>query len=144
MGETNPSYSVFEVALSLEDCTPHTNGTKERKLAGDIIGLRRPGTMIGSAEMHTFLWLRIEGLEENEMVQLTENVAGFDKRRYSIPLDRLKALVPSFDIDRALDPSEMYQPFLLPSVETPYEYVVETRAFNVHGLVFDKQTAEFI
>lgn len=153
MGQTNPKYPVFEVVLSLEDADAHTGGTKERKQAGDIIGIRKPLGAIGSGEMHRFLWLWLEGLEENEMTRLTEPLYAipgddtsqqFDKRRYSIPLARLQAVVPSFNIARALDVTDMYQPFLLPDLESPFPHLTTPRPLDVHGLVFDKSVGGFI
>lgn len=141
MGQTDPKYPIFEVAISCEDCAPHVS---ERKLAGDIIAVRRPGMEIGSGEDKRFLWLRLEGLEENEMAQLVASITGFDKRRYSIPLDRLKVLWPSFDMNRALDPNDSYQPFILIDGDGPHWFLDITPAFSVHGLVYDKILGDYL
>lgn len=148
MGYTNPRYPVFEIALSCEYGGTHTGGLMERKVHGDIIAMRPPSTAVGSGEMSRFLWLRIEGLEENEMAKLADllvvNEQIFDKRRYCIPLDRLKAVVPSFDIARAKDSADKYQPFLGVDEETPFRFVRDHRPLNVHGLVYDKLKSRFI
>lgn len=140
MGQTFKKYPIYEVALSLEDCAPHTGGTKERKLAGDIVAFRKPAEAIGLKEMKNFLWLRVEGLEENEMPRLVEpvEVGGqyYDKRGYSIPLERLKKVFPSFDIERALNTDEVYQPFLVLDDDGRYTY--NHPPLNVHGLIFKK------
>jgi len=153
MGQTNQKYPVFEAALSLEDAAAHTSGTKERKQVGDIIGIRKPLGYVGSGEMHRYLWLWLEGLEENEMARLTDPLSAdplnedsqhFDKRRYAIPLERLKSVVPSFNIARALDVADMYQPFLMPDLESPFRHLTSPRPLNANGLVFDKLIMRFI
>ena len=144
MGETNRQYPVFEAALSCEDCAPHTNGIHERKLAGDIIGIRRPALGIGSAERSRYIWLRLEGLEENEMWLLTELIPEFDKRRFAIPFTRLRQAYPDFDISRAMNRDEIYQPFLNVDHNPPYYFLNEVPAFDVHGLVWDKVRGQFL
>ena len=144
MGQTNRQYPVFEIALSCEHGGTHTGGTKERKCIGDIIALRRPATAVGSAEMSSYLWLRIEGLEENDMARLTDPIDGFDKRRYCIPFGRLAAIAPDFNVARAKDLNDKYQPFLNVDEETPFRFLTARRALNVHGLIFDKQTGGYI
>lgn len=153
MGHTNPNYPVMEIALSCEHGGTHSGGLKERKAVGDIIAIRKPGSAIGSAEMSRYLWLRIEGLEENQMYRLTDPVysnpaddssAVFDKRRYCIPLDRLKAITPSLDIARATNLNDKYQPFLGVDEEPPFRFISDVRPVNVHGLIFDKVTGRFI
>lgn len=147
MGETNAVYPVCELALSLESCTPLAGG-HERKLAGDIIACRVPGSGIGTAEAHSYLWLRVEGLEENVCARLTDRVeeggAAFDKRRYCIPLERLQAVVPTFDIARALDPLDLYQPFLVVDEDGPYTFLTMTPPLAAEGLIFDKVTGAYL
>lgn len=144
MGQTNPKYPVFEIAISCEHGGTHTNGTKERKCVGDIIAIRPPLGMIGGKEMGGYLWLHVEGLEENAMWHLVDTVDGFDKRRYCIPLDRLTAIVPSFNSSRAKDLDDKYQPFLNVDEEPPFRHLNKARPYNVHGLVYDKQMSRFI
>lgn len=161
MGETNPTYPVREIALSLEDCAPHTDGTKERKLSGDIIVCRVPSQGIGREEAQRFLWLRLDGLEEGQFARLTDAVSDpsgpslsdlpdgtpivvFDKRRYCIPLDRLAQASPGFDVAQALDSTARYQPFLNVDEESPYLFLVDARPMDAHGLVFDKTTGAFL
>lgn len=148
MGQTRRSYSVWEVALSVEDGADHAGG--ERKKVGDIIALRRPGVGIGRLEGQTLLWLRLTGLEDSEMRKLKSQlvVAGvaqrFDKRRYCIPLHRIAQRIPSFDVARALNLSEWYQPFLMADEDPPYQFLTTTPAFRVEGLVFDKVRGEYL
>ena len=144
MGQTTRDYRMWEAAIAVEDCAPHTNGTKERKLAGDIIALRRPGTAIGRLERSPYLWLRLGGMDENDMARLTDGLDGFDKRRYCIPLARLAAVVPGFSVARALDAADAYQPFLPSDAEPPYAFLASATVLDVHGLVFDKETRRYL
>ena len=147
MGQTNPNYPVREIAIAVEDCAAHTFATKERKLAGDIIACRRPAYIVGTGEVAVYLWLRVEGLEENEMARLTdmlvEGGVRFDKRRYCIPLARLAEVAPGFSVARALDPADKYQPFLTFDTES-HLWLTAAPPFDVRGLVFDKQTGAFL
>ena len=142
MGYTNPNHPIFELALSLENCAPHTGGTKERKLAGDIVAIRRPAQAIGTKEAKTYLWLRVQGLEENDMARLTDSIEGFDKRRYCIPLERLKEIVPTFDIAKAMDPNVIYQPFLILD-EEDFKFLGSEQPFEIEDILFDKQTGKY-
>jgi len=147
MGQTNRKYPIMEAAISLEDAAPHSGG--ERKLAGDIIALRREGVgEIGKKERHGYLWLRLEGLEENDFTQLTESLEQggerFDKRRYCIPLNRLERVVPGFSISRAMDPADPYQPFMPVDEDVPHSYLDRGPILSVEGLVFDKVTGRYL
>ena len=146
MGETNPSYPVMEVALALFS-KPDLN-SKERIQEGDIVDVRDLSAGgIGMKEANTFLWLRIEGLEANDMSALSspleENGVLFDKRRHTIPLDRLKVVYPSLDLSRSRDDSDLYQPFYLVDEES-FEFLSSSPVFDVSGLVFDKSIGSYI
>lgn len=155
MGWTSRDYPVAEIALSLEYGGVLASG-HERKIVGDIIAIRKPSAGIGMAEMKRFLWLRVEGLEENEFGTLTmleseeggpgEDLTSYDKRRYCIPLERLKALYPDFDINRALDSDDIYQPFLPVDEDGPALYLTSSvvAPLSVEGLVFDKRTRTYL
>lgn len=147
MGQTRRQYPVMEVVLACEDCAPLPSG-HERKLAGDIIGMR-PITApqagkVGSGEQHRYLWLRLTGLEENDWPQLMESLDGFDKRRYCIPLSRLAQRVPGFDVAQAMNPAVAYQPFCLVDEDSPFPFLTTHRPLDVHGLVFDKAIGRYL
>lgn len=151
MGETNLTYPVMEVALSMENAPDNVSGT-ERKKVGDIVALRNPGEFMGVQEGKRYLWLRIEGLEENEFALLAQQIfeptdpeSGdpFDKRRYCIPLDRLEVVYPTLDQGRALDPTDFYQPLILVDSEDLI-FIDADPPFQVSGLVFDKATGEYL
>jgi hypothetical protein len=145
MGLTNHKYPTVEIAICLTDHADHDN---ERAKIGDIIAVRKPLGQIGTKEMSRFLWLQIEGLEENEFVRLRESVYGessklYDKRRYCIPLERLKKLFPSLDVNRCKDPDDKYQPFEPMEEDKGYTLTFEP-PLAVSGLVFDKETGEYL
>lgn len=150
MGETNPTYPVREVAIALENAPDNPSGA-ERKKKGDIVAIRASGEAIGAQEGKRYLWLRIEGLEENEMSLFTQQVREptfptgepFDKRRYCVPLGRVQTLYPSFNMTRALDSNDFYQPFVLIDSED-FSIVTADAPWQVSGLVFDKATGDYL
>jgi len=151
MGETNPNYPTMEIALCMVNAPDNADGT-ERMKKGDIIAIRKPADFIGTQEGKIFLWLHIEGPEENEFALFAQQVyeptdpetgTRFDKRRYEIPLGRLQILYPALNQSRATDPNDFYQPFLLIDSED-YEIVAADPAYAVSGLVFDKAIGDYL
>ena len=132
--------AIREVALAVQDSNP--NGTHERKQAGDIIVCRMPHSGIGLREMKEYVWLRLE-LDENVadrlMDSLEENGSRFEKRRYAIPLNRLSVLVSGFELSRAQDSADPYQPFLNVDEETGF-FLAASKPLRAEGLIFDKLT----
>lgn len=114
MGQTHKKYPEFEAAILVHNLA--VSGAAERAMEGDIVGIRRPHYEVGTKERSAFLWLRLQGLEENDMSQLAapyeEADTIYDKRRYCIPLARLKQIVPSLDLARVRDRNDAYQPFM--------------------------------
>ena len=157
MGYTNPNYPVMEIAINIENHAPA--GENERSLEGDIIAVRKPLEYIGDKETKTFVWLLVEGLEENEMSRLDEvlyepfsidgtfsdeNKVKYDKRRFCIPLERLKQVFPDFDIAKARDKNVIYQPFLPVDEDNLSRLPLKVKPLSVHGLVFDKVFGKYI
>ncbi len=145
MPQTYKDYSSVEVAVSLTSEKDLASG-HERKQEGDIIVVRRPLKGIGTAEAKTHLWLKVEGLDKADLDKLTQQVDednDYGKRRYCIPLEQIKKQMSSFDISRALDKDEIYQPFLLVD-EDNYLFLVEVAPLQVQGLVFDKNKGTYI
>ena len=149
-------FPIMEVALSLETFADLASG-HERKQEGDIIAVRYPLNAIGFKEAHTYLWMRIEGLEYTEFTELvdpltdppygtdtTAEIIVYDKRRYSIPLSRIKEVHADFDIDRAKDINDLYQPFLTLDEDNFYFLSEHFQPFQVEGLVFDKFTGVYL
>ncbi len=151
MGETNPNYPTMEIAISMINAPDNASGTERMKI-GDIIAIRKPESYIGTQEGKIFLWLHIDGPEENEFGVFTQQVfeptdpetgERFDKRRYCIPLGRLQVLYPALNQSRARDPLDFYQPFLLIDSED-FEIVSADPAYAVSGLVFDKAIGDYL
>lgn len=150
MPYTYRDYPVMEAALSLFHGGRLASG-HERATLGDIIEVRLPRGEIGTLERQVFLWLRIYGLDLGDMSQLkTPHFSNdelperqFDKRMYSIPLARLKQVMPSFDMERARDPEDLYQPFFVLD-ETTGRFVANGQApLPVQGLILDKRTRRY-
>ena len=160
MPQTFREYPIRTVAICTQDFAPHTNGTKERSLCGDITVIKTPwgqdhGT-IGSSEATQWLWFQLEGLDKNEMGYLSgvnrvpfdpadDGVhINYDKRRYCIPLERLKKLYPALDIAKAKDATVAYQPFVMTQGDPPYYFLKKPKVFDVQGLVFDKAIGRYL
>jgi hypothetical protein len=123
----------------------------ERHQEGDIISARRVTGGIGLKEARDYLWLHVEGLDDEAMFELkvrnadSSDAEAYDKRRYCIHFARLKEIFPSFDISRARDRADPYQPFLLidlddDDVRLQNVFLPTTAAgpLRVEGLVYDK------
>ena len=137
------TYSTFEMAILLVDLPD--NGTHERAKIGDIIAIRLHNLHhCGNAEKGMFLWIPVDGLEDDEMSVFADSVEGFEKRRYCVPLDRLKELVPTLEMAKVLDPSIKYQPFTLPDEEDFNRYLAPTAPLPIQGSVFDKAIGTYL
>lgn len=144
---------TMEVAIALESLADDAGG--ERKKEGDIIVVRPIGEGIGETETKRYLWLRIEGLfnrAEYDVLALPivvhdpidpAIITEYDKRRYNIPLAKLQTFDATFDIDRARDSLDFYQPYMIIDQET-FQYLTVDPPFNVSGLIFDKSTGTYI
>jgi len=150
MSDTNPIYPPVEVAISTVNSTDLA--AHERKKEGDIMAVRLVGEWIGvgTKEISQRLWLRVEGLEHYESMHLIDlnhdpdpDGEIFEKRRYCIPLDRLKEVYPALDIARVRDTADAYQPFLTLDGDN-YTFLTEENPLEVSGLVLDKYTGEYL
>ncbi len=160
MPQTFKDYGPMEVALLVKSYAPHTGGTKERALEGDIIAVRRLGRAIGTAEMSLYLWVQVEGWDFNDYAILTQPIDGFDKRRHCIPFARLKTVIPSLDLARVRDPTDKYQPCIPFDDDEDWMHHhghkqnervtglripgVAMRPLSIEGLVFDKTTGTYL
>lgn len=149
----NKKYPVFEIgvlAINYPDHTP--NG---RAKMGDIITSRIPiHYVMGTGVWRDRIRLMVEGVEEDEIPFLQtsnwdsdyrndEGVNAFDKRRFCVPLHRLKETFPSFNLNRAKDTNDIYQPFMLLD-EDNGKYLTLRKPLSVHGFVFDKLKREYL
>jgi len=146
MGFTQPNFNLeAEVALFLGDEQSDLN-FKE----GDIMVSRRPIGGVGSKEVERFLWLMIDGLEENDLFALSipifdelgDNIT--EKARYRISLSDLSLRDVNFDIDAARDPNVTYQPYLIPDLED-FIFVENSEVpFDAQGLAWDKELGFYL
>jgi len=158
MPQTFRSYPTVEIALFLISKELSGAGI-ERGQEGDIIAMRFPLDSIGLKEANDFLWLRINGLDRGNLDRLTDpwgeplDPLGdygpanpvFVKRRYCIPLDRLKAVFPGLDLIKARDRLQVHQPLCPVDTDTPYRFMgAEVPVFDVHGLVYDKALRQYL
>ena len=145
-------YPTMEIAIALWSVLP------ERVQEGDIVAVRPPGSAIGFKEDKVFLWLLVEGLEANLFEFLTMPViepfdatghydgptyTEFDKRRYCVPMARLKEVYPALDLDKARDPADRYQPFFTLDTDSNF-WLTDQPPLTGEGLVFDKVTGVYL
>ena len=158
MSEVLRNYQRLLCVLNTQDYGFEGGG--ERSLCGDIIGVRPliPGIYggLGTKQGAVNLILHLEGLDKNEMDQLhlgydvpfdpenNEDFVSYDKRRYCIPFKRIKKLHPPFNINRAQDPDDVYQPFVTMDPDPFFEFLANPQLFRVEGLVFDKATGRYL
>jgi len=142
MSEINPNYPVMEIAILLVDYAPLSSG-HERGLVGDVAAIRKPANGIGLKEAKILLWMRIEGLEESDMYKLVGNIEGYDKRRYCIPLEKIKQIRPDFNEDMALNTDIIYQPFLMID-EDDYCFILDDTPLQISGLIYDKVIGDYL
>lgn len=103
---------IYEIAIQAFDYPePH------RAKAGDIVCVRRPTHAIGTLEQASLLWITVDIPDPRIIDGITQpRVDGsgrvVEKRRFRIPLAKLKALMSSLDLDRVANPKDRYQPFV--------------------------------
>lgn len=148
MSLTNPNYPLMEIALSTVSY-PQSESGHERKLAGDIVACRRANIGAGLRELKRYIWMRVEGLEEDDWDALKMPVIDwsikqkYDKRRFCVPLERLSQFDASFDYNKAIDTDLIYQPFC-PVDETTGLWLYNPTPINVMGLIYDKETGIYL
>jgi len=141
MPQTYRDYTPLDIALRVH----YTN--ESRAKLGDIAAAVPMRTRLGSKELHRFVWLRVYGLDWYEMRALQATVDEpvlYEKRRYCVPLGRLKQVYPAFDIAKATDENVIYQPFLMVDEETYHIRAKGSSIFPVHGLIRDRLTMRFL
>ena len=155
MSQFARSYPDVEIAISTQSYSPLASG-HERVQEGDIVtvvGKLRKSRGIKAGKR--YLWVRIYGEEAALMEALRDHIFDldldgepgkqFDKKRFCVPLQRLKDQFPALDLARARDPDDDYQPFI-PFDEDDFRYLEgpELRPFTVWGLVIDKKTMRLV
>ena len=104
---------------------------------GDIVTACAPRASMGRRVRHSYLWLWIE-VGDLAAINLKEGMPPY-KRRYHVPLERLKARLPELDLGRATDSRFIYQPFMDADPSTGiYNRLPEV--IPIADLVIDKMT----
>lgn len=135
-------YSALEVCLS---CVSFSRIIKRH--AGDIILVRPILGRIGWKEAKDYFWLPVEGIDKTMYAYFQEPLIldeePYDKRRYSIPFNRLETLCPFIDFERIADDNDVYQPFYQLDIDT-YEFILCNEVLQFEGLIFDKNTGLYL
>lgn len=129
---------IYELAIQAFDYPE-----PDRAKAGDIIVCRPATGSIGKEEMTSLIWLTIDVTNESVLSGLMEfptdvqgQVIPGSWRKFSIPLLRLKQLNASFDLTRAADPKDAYQPF----VNISGSRMIVKESIPYDQTILDKQT----
>ena len=157
------SYPLRELGIALLSKRALA-GEGERSQEGDIISCRHTDTGgLGLKTAHRYLWFCVEGLRDWEFDRLTQRLTEppglpseddnptFDKRRYCVPLVRLKGVAPFLDLARLRDPLDNYQPFRPvdqddDNVRSHFTFFPgSARApLRIEGLIYDKAMGAFL
>jgi hypothetical protein len=110
---------------------------------GDVILEREPLGRIGAKEARNFVWVLASFPDDVEHVSARVNASDviLDKARFNLSVGTLQAALPTFDISRARDPNDVYQPFLPVSSRAGGSFVfgTPTQTLNLAGRIHDKQ-----
>jgi len=152
-----PNFEPVELTLSLR------SKTRDRSQEGDIVNIRpliinRTGVDLTKR----YLLVPVEGFDHWEFrdTPICEGMANidrhwaiegkdrftikhYDKRRFCIPLHRLKLVYPALDLDRCRDMDDSYQPFRHFCQDRGY-FIETIKPFYYHGLIFDKWTGRYL
>lgn len=135
--------AIYEMAIMVKNAP---GGIEE----GDILTCRKPKGGIGDLEAGICIWIKVE-LSENlagKIAQAIRDVNGKSvliKRRYKITLDKIKALNAEFDLNRAKDHMDKYQPYL--EIDKDYLFVdhnPQILELEKLKIIWDKQTETYI
>ena len=122
---------------------------------GDIIECREPTKGIGTKEGSRWIWFRADISEAlaghlKDPCISPSGIVGVRgkflfKRRYKIPLEKIIDLRPDFDMKRARDLDNEYQPLI--AVDRKMLFVdpdLNTFELEKLSIIYDKLTGEFI
>ena len=143
----------WELAIAIKDENDLPSGHK-RKKEGDIIAYKPAPWNWGKVEVKTHLIVPIDGLTEEEVMELCEpeydngkklsemtqeeqmTAKPVKKRRYSLPLDNIKnGWIKDMDLNRVANPEEEYQPIKDNKIEINMKEDVRK--------VYDRKTGTF-
>lgn len=162
-------YPTFELGIYVGESRADDADGITRRQTGDIAVARPANIGVGLKEMHSFLWLRVEGWSRARMMALTAELtpysqpdvlddpidndeeAMYEKNRFCVPMKALKAVMPSFDVDRAMDELDRYQPFLIVDEGNGDDarieeglFLMDSRPIDLDGIIFDKLLQRYI
>jgi len=129
MPETYREYPPYDIAI-IAYSNALTDGGLIRYQAGDIVAAERAKDGIGFQECRNHLWLRVQGWDSSLMDRLMDSITDktqadplyvdeldpeikYELARFCIPLESLVRILPSFSVERATDPNDVYQPFMM-------------------------------
>lgn len=162
-------YPTYELAIYVGDSRSDDQDGIVRRQTGDIVAVRGANIGVGLKEMHSYIWMRVEGWTKTRMDALISELTPYsqpdviddlanmddesmyEKHRFCVPLETLNTLLPSFDIDRARDELDLYQPFMIVDEGNGDEdrleeglYLIGNRPIDLDGIIFDKLLNRFI
>ena len=128
MPQTYRDYPVYDIAV-VAFSNARTDGGMIRYQAGDIVAAVVGLECVGVRACHGFLWLRLQGWDSSLMDRLTDPITDksqadplfideiapsvtYEKARFCIPLESMRRILPSFSVERATNPADIYQPFM--------------------------------
>jgi len=161
--ETHKEYLVYRVWLSKFSYTMLESGSKRIK-EGMIVESQSEtfnGKIIsniygmGTKDIKLFIAIRMRGYDrtimnalkqENERVIDSNNSITYDERRFMVKFEDLKILYPSFDLNRARDLNDPYQPFRITkdlSSGRGHGHIADDPIFDVDSVVWDLKTRQY-
>ncbi len=110
---------------------------------GDVVDLRPMGEAagLGLAEVGLVVSVRLAGLEPRDVPGFKAPLPGH-KKRLNVPLARLQQRRPDFDLARARNPRDAYQPFQPVDSNGLFVEAKAHPALPAAGLVRDKKTGK--
>lgn len=107
--------AMVEVAIAM-----FNSGNPLGARVGSIVEARQPLGMIGSKERLLYLWMQVEGPDEEVLLGLKEHryqdpgsrLILVHKYRWEVPVAALQGTIRGFELLRAMNPLEVYQPTL--------------------------------
>lgn len=123
--------AIVEVCIAAHDFGPG------RAQEGDIIAIREPQLHIGLKEGRDFLWFLADDSELPDPALLEGDAPGL-KKRFNIPLARLQAKFGQFNLSRARNPDDWYQPFR--GTDTGGMHRSEHALFTLRDIMVDKRS----
>ena len=165
-------FPTYELGIFVDESRADDEDGMTKRQTGDIVVSRPASNGIGLKERFSLIWLRVEGWSKSRFDALDSSVFAhsqvdpvndksavepedeedfIEKFRFCIPLKALKKIRPDFDVDRASDELDPYQPFMIVDEGNGDEerldeglFLVGNRPVDPDGLIFDKVLNRYI